>query len=199
MTTASVQTSLLFPPVRLVALVCGVLLLSGCACEGGCKLPGVYRIDVQQGNVIEQEMLDKLKPGMDKNQVRFIMGTPVLVDPFHADRWEYVFTYSEGGARREQRHVILHFREEKLAYVEGDVITALPRPEDADPIPHASAVEVPLKDDRPGFFSRMFNSIPFVGEDEKKTREAELEKAQEEQTESEPAAGGQVQEELPLP
>ena len=70
-----------------------IFLLTTTACsrsfDGGYNLPLLYKIDIQQGNVIEQEMLDKLQPGMDKDQVQFIMGTPVIVDPFHKDRWEY--------------------------------------------------------------------------------------------------------------
>ena len=65
--------------------------------DGGYNMPLLYKIDVQQGNVIEQEMLDKLQPGMDKGQVKFIMGTPVIVDPFHSERWEYIYSYQEGG------------------------------------------------------------------------------------------------------
>jgi outer membrane protein assembly factor BamE len=59
------------------------LLLSACSYNGSVNLPGVYRIDIQQGNVLEQPMLDKLKAGMDKNLVEFILGTPALIDPFH--------------------------------------------------------------------------------------------------------------------
>ena len=150
-------------PFLLICLFC----LAACSAEGTRKLPGVYRIDVQQGNIIEQEMLDRLRPGMDKNQVRFIMGTPAIADPFHSDRWEYVFTLSEGGRRREQRHITLFFEDEKLAYLEGDVKTAVGRPPDAGER-HSEIVEVDTGTNKPGFFSRLFNAIPFVGEDSKK-------------------------------
>jgi len=184
------------PARKFPVLIC-LLCLCACSSEGVRKLPGVYRIDIQQGNIIEQEMLDKLKPGMDKNQVRFIMGTPALVDPFHTDRWEYIFTYSKRGKQREQRHVTLYFENEKLAYVGGDVVTALREPPD-ELRPHSASVEVPLKEGKPGFFSRMFNALPFVGDDEPKGKSAQ-ESAQEEQLKSGPAEEGQVSEELPLP
>jgi len=118
--------------------------LNACGYEGGFKLPGVYRVDVQQGNVIEQEMLSRLKPGMDKNQVKFIMGTPAIVDPFHTDQWEYIYTFSRGGARRDQRHITLHFKDEKLAYVDGDVVPGLKRTDGVLNKP-ANTVDVPIR------------------------------------------------------
>ena len=150
--------------MRPTCLLLCVLCLAACGAEGTRKLPFVYRIDVQQGNIIEQEMLDKLQPGMDKGQVRFIMGTPAIEDPFHADRWEYLFTVSKGGRQREQRHITLHFEDEKLAYIEGDVVTALRRPP-GDGERRSESVDVASRQRQPGFFSRLFNSIPFIGED----------------------------------
>ena len=146
------------------------LTLAACATEGDLKLPGVYRIAIQQGNVVEQDMISKLKPGMDQNQVRFIMGTPVLVDPFHTDRWEYVFIYSEGGERREQRHITVHFKNQKLAYVDGDTVVAERKPVD-NLKPQQAPIDVPLTDHSPGFFSRLFNALPFVGEKEPQSGE----------------------------
>jgi outer membrane protein assembly factor BamE len=156
------QTSLL------AAFLPCLVLLAACSSEGDRKLPGVYRVDVQQGNIIEQEMLDKLRPGMDRNQVRFIMGTPAVTDPFHADRWDYLFTLSRGGRTREQRHVTLHFKDDKLTHVTGDVVPGnLRSPDELAEEARASSVEVPLERNRPGLFSRMFNALPFVGDDEK--------------------------------
>ena len=66
-------------------------------------------------------MLNKLEPGMDKKRVKFIMGTPVIVDPFHNERWEYIYSFQEGGKVREQRHITLHFEDNKLAYISGDI------------------------------------------------------------------------------
>ncbi|MBI2994743.1 MAG: outer membrane protein assembly factor BamE [Gammaproteobacteria bacterium] len=161
-----------------IPLVCA-LALSACATEGDYKLPGVYRLDIQQGNVIEQEMIDKLKPGMDKNQVRFILGTPVLVDTFHENRWEYVFMYSEGGKRREQRHITVYFQDDKLSHVNGDIAIAERKPADLLQ-PQLVPVDVPLSDQREGFFSKLFNSLPFVGEDKPapKKGDADREEAQ---------------------
>ncbi len=142
------------------------LLLPACSTEGTFKLPGVYRIDIQQGTIIDSEMLARLKPGMDKNQVQFIMGTPPLVDPFHTERWEYVYTFSKGGRQRKQRHVTLYFEDDKLAYVEGDVVPGLERPDELTSKP-TKIVEVPIKQyKKRGFLSKLVNKLPFVGDDE---------------------------------
>ncbi len=97
--------------------------MSACAkrADGSIKIPLVYRIDIQQGNVIEQDMIDKLEPGMDKAKVRFIMGTPLLQDPFHSDRWEYIYSYEPGNGNREQRHLAVHFKDDKLTHLDGNV------------------------------------------------------------------------------
>lgn len=144
------------------------LLLAGCASEGTSKLPGVYRIDIQQGNVVEQDMLDQLEPGMDKNQVRFILGTPIIVDPFHQDRWEYIYTYSEGGKQREQRRITVFFENNRLQAVGGDVMVGT-RPEEATLKEPSRTVEVPLKDDD-GVIKNMIEALPFVGDDGPKPR-----------------------------
>ena len=197
------------PAVHMAALLCALALsgLPGCSTEGGRKLPFVYRPDIQQGNIIEQEMLDRLHPGMDKNQVRFIMGTPALTDPFHADRWDYVFTYSKGGKRREQRHVTLYFKDEKLAYAEGDVKIG-ERPQEESIKPQSALVDVPAGRNKPGIFSRMFNAIPFVGDDDKPRKKAapdtdDTDTTPEEDTtaakDTTPASGGSGKSELPDP
>lgn len=141
------------------------ILLSACSrsFDGGYNLPLLYKIDIQQGNVIEQEMLNKLKPGMDKSQVRFIMGTPMLIDPFHNNRWEYVYSFQKGGAVRKQRHITLHFEEEKLAYISGDVVaSSLPVKENQ--IVTEETVVVPEKEKK-GFFQRMLDKINPLDDD----------------------------------
>ncbi len=141
------------------------LCLAACSHEGTFKLPGVYRIDIQQGSIVDNEMLSRLKPGMDKNQVQFIMGTPPLIDPFHTNRWDYVYTFSKGGRQREQRHITLHFEDDKLAYIDGDVVPGLERPEEITS-KTTTIVDVPIKKyKRRGFFGRLFDKLPFTGDD----------------------------------
>jgi len=87
----------------------------------GCSFPGVYKIDIQQGNVVTQDMIDQLRPGMTRRQVRFIMGNPLLTDTFHADRWDYVSTQRTN--RRgtvEVRNFTLWFEGDTLARWEGE-------------------------------------------------------------------------------
>ena len=151
--------------MKKLALLCIPLILLG-ACsrsfDGGYNVPLLYKIDIQQGNVIEQEMLNKLKPGMDKNQVKFIMGTPVIIDPFHNDRWEYVFSMQKAGGVREQRHITLHFDEdEKLTHVSGDVeVSSTPIAEN-DIVTEDEAVSVPegsYKEEK-GFFGKLWDKV----------------------------------------
>ena len=102
-----------------------ILLALLCA-SCGTTLPTVkpYKLDVQQGNVVTSKMLLQLRPGMTKSQVRFIMGTPLIQDSFHGNRWDYVYQMREGGKIKEQRRVILDFENELLKTVRGDVIAA---------------------------------------------------------------------------
>ena len=84
----------------------------------GCStfsFPGVHRISVQQGNVITQVMIDKLKPGMTRSQVRYILGNPILDDALNQDRWNYVYTIQIPGREIQREVLILHFLEEKLS------------------------------------------------------------------------------------
>jgi outer membrane protein assembly factor BamE len=128
-------------------------------------IPLVYKIDVQQGNVVTQDMLAQLTPGMEKNKVRIIMGTPLIVDVFHQDRWDYVYTTQEGGGIRGQRHVAIFFRNDRLVRVEGDVKTA-----------HGKIMREPRKDVtvdvpgdyQPGWFDRFKGKIG-LGDDDKES------------------------------
>ena len=104
--------------MRLIALL--ALLVAGC--KGVPLLPSLtpYKMDIQQGNVVTQDMVQKLQPGMSRAQVRFLLGTPLIVDPFRADRWDYVYLYKKGDQPVEQRRLIVVFKDEKLLRVDGD-------------------------------------------------------------------------------
>jgi outer membrane protein assembly factor BamE len=97
----------------------------------GCGLPralGIapYKIEVQQGNYLSQDMLAQVKTGMSKEQVRQIMGTPLLVDIFHGERWDYVYTRDNIEGKPEKHRIALFFEDGKLARMDGDPAT-LPR------------------------------------------------------------------------
>ena len=80
----------------------------------------IHRVDVQQGNIIKPEQLEQLKPGISKRQVRFIMGTPLIQDPFHSDRWDYVYTLQPGHLRKitERQRVTIYFEGDKLVKID---------------------------------------------------------------------------------
>jgi outer membrane protein assembly factor BamE len=104
------------------SVVCVALLVAGC--DVSSWIPTTlkpYRIDIQQGNAVTQEMAAKLKPGMTRAQVRFALGTPLVVDPFRSDRWDYVYYYDKPGAPREYRHIVVIFKGDRLERLEGDV------------------------------------------------------------------------------
>lgn len=127
-------------------------LLSVSACSKD-KIPGVYRIDIQQGNDVTQEMLNQLDVGMTKNQVAYVMGTPLLIDTFHPNRWDYVYSYEPGGEQREQRRVTLHFDDnEKLTFIDGDTRTVA-KDELPQTVRQDKNVVVPLTEKKSGIFN----------------------------------------------
>jgi outer membrane protein assembly factor BamE len=91
------------------------------------KIPRVYKLSVQQGNVITQEMVDRLKPGMTRNQVEFVMGKPVLGDPFNDDQWVYIYTLEVPDYFNQVFKMVLAFEDDTLATISGDYI-----PQEAD-------------------------------------------------------------------
>jgi outer membrane protein assembly factor BamE len=110
--------------MRLGLFLIPVILLSGCGYVP--RIPGVtpFRIEIQQGNYISQEMVAQLKPGMSKEQVRLALGTPLLADIFHADRWDYVYYRDKPGEKRDQRKLTVFFEDGKLMRLDGDVVAA---------------------------------------------------------------------------
>ncbi len=126
--------------MRAIPIAIAVLLALG-----ACGVPQVvtpYRIEIQQGNYVSQEMVAQLKPGMSMEQVRFILGTPLVTDIFHADRWDYVYYREPRGGAREQRKISVHFEGGRLARLSGDVVPA--GSSEAAPAP-AKPAATPLK------------------------------------------------------
>lgn len=108
---------------RALRIAAGLLIAALVA--GGCsttRIPGVYRLDIQQGNVVTKEMLERVEPGMDKRKVQFILGTPLVVDVFREDRWDYVYTFQDGDlfGKLVRRRITLVFVDGRLAQIEGD-------------------------------------------------------------------------------
>jgi outer membrane protein assembly factor BamE len=105
-------------------IVLMLLVLGGCSSVPTIPTLGAYKMDIQQGNYVTQEMVAKLKPGMTRAQVRFILGTPLVVDMFRTDRWDYVYIFQKAGKVTEQRKLTVIFADDKLLRVEGDVVPA---------------------------------------------------------------------------
>jgi len=118
-----------------------VLLLNGCALT--------YKMDIQQGNPVTQAFIEKLKPGMSRQEVQFILGTPIIEDPFHGNRWDYFFSLHKGNAPTEtQQRISIFFDGDTLKSVKGKV--------QSEATAHATAVE---SDDSGGFFDNSWNFI----------------------------------------
>lgn len=97
-------------------------LLAGCSIGTIAQKVDPYRIDVRQGNYIDQAMVAQLKRGMTREQVRFVLGTPLVVDIFRANRWDYVYRFKPGKGDPEQRVFSVFFVDDKLDHVEGDIL-----------------------------------------------------------------------------
>ena len=116
------------------------LIITGCFSS--------YRVEIQQGNVISAEQIEKLTPGTPRDEVRFILGTPLIEDPFHAQRWDYFYSLDPAkGEKVTQYRLSIWFEDEKIArtLVEG---AGLP-----------GAIQPDLEEDSPGFFSNLWDAV----------------------------------------
>lgn len=110
--------AMFFPKFRFPLLLAAVLVLGGCGSVATWVTP--YKIDILQGNVITREQVEALKPGMPREQVRDILGSPLLASVFHADRWDYVFTLKRSGEEPVNRRVSVFFKDGALERHEAD-------------------------------------------------------------------------------
>jgi outer membrane protein assembly factor BamE len=165
-----------------------LLFVTGCSTD---KIPGIYRIDIQQGNNVTQAMLNELEPGMTKNQVAYVMGNPLLIDTFHPNRWDYLYSYKPGNGDREQRRVTVFFNDDgTLSHLEGDTRTVA-KSEIPEIIKEDKNVLVPLTEHETGLFDGLLDMVGLGGEEDVEIL-AETEESVE-NTES-PAEGEVVQE-----
>jgi outer membrane protein assembly factor BamE len=86
----------------------------------------VYKLDINQGNYITQDQVDRLKIGQARQQVKSSLGTPLVADPFHANRWDYVYEFRRQGRTLEHRQFTVYFVDDKLARWEGDEVPPAP-------------------------------------------------------------------------
>jgi len=100
-----------------------LLITALCSLATACslfKFPGVHRIQVQQGNIVTQEMVDQLKPGMTRRQVRFVLGTPLLEDTFNPNRWDYINRIRSPKGEETQKRFTVYFNGDRLIETSGD-------------------------------------------------------------------------------
>ena len=95
-----------------------IALLSGCTNFDQIGFPGVHKIDIQQGNIITDEMVDLLRPGLTMSQVQYVMGTPLVVDTFNPDHWDYVYQYLHGDGCHEERRLRVTFEQGRVTTIE---------------------------------------------------------------------------------
>jgi outer membrane protein assembly factor BamE len=108
-----------------------VLAIAACTAMAGCgsfdsatrrfaESITPYKVEVVQGNFVSKEQVEALKPGISRQQVRDILGTPLVTDLFHADRWDYVFTLKRHGVQEQARRLTVFFKGDVLDHFEGD-------------------------------------------------------------------------------
>ena len=151
------------------------LLILGTVCSllAACNSFNPYKIDVQQGNVLTQEMVAQLKPGQTREQVRFILGTPLLTDIFHQQRWDYVYSYRKGRSGEvETRQFSVYFdKDNRLERASGDVEvadldelavpTARTRVVDYGTLPSDGSAPPMPPPEGPGFIEGLIKSVGF--------------------------------------
>ena len=154
---------------RLARAVSLALVVAGCSWVP--RPVTEYKIDIQQGNVLTQEMVSQLKTGLTKDQVRFILGTPVLMDMFHANRWDYVYRLQKGSTGEvEMRQFSTYFdASDRLVRVGGDVAALQASDLSAEPVSKMREIDLgsvpegtvapPIQEK--GFFGRMMESVGF--------------------------------------
>jgi outer membrane protein assembly factor BamE len=103
-----------------LCLITYALMATGCSTIMS-NIPGVYTIDILQGNMIDQDLIDQLRPNMTKRQVMYILGSPMIADTFHDKRWDYLYSEQKNGGDRLQKRVSLYFNGDSLAGVQGDI------------------------------------------------------------------------------
>ncbi|GHC34638.1 outer membrane protein assembly factor BamE [Aidingimonas halophila] len=123
-------------------LITIITLSAALSLTSGCSYFGVYKRDLPQGNLVDQEMISQLQPGMTRNQVKSIMGTPLLEAPFDASQWDYVFYLDEAYGDVEKRRLTLTFQGDRLANIDaqGDMDSdiELPTDQEAGPAPEGA-------------------------------------------------------------
>lgn len=121
-------------------------------------LPFVYKMTVQQGNIITEEMVDQVDLGMSRSQIRYLLGTPLLTDMFHTDRWDYTYTIRRGHEPMQTRRLTLFFEEDSLSRIQGAMQPNPSRAVDVED-ERELVVKVPDWKDNRGLINKALNTI----------------------------------------
>lgn len=113
----------------LALLIVTAALLNGCSY---LKYPDIHKVTVQQGNIVNQEMVDQLRPGMTRSQVRYILGTPLLMDTFDQDRWDYYYSIKRPGQKERREKIAVFFDGNTLTHFSGDYLPSSLKPSATD-------------------------------------------------------------------
>ncbi len=105
------------------------ITLSACSSFG---FPGVYRIEIQQGNIIDKEDVDELRIGMTTSQVQYLMGSPLISDPFHQNRWDYFYSFRDGDGNTKQKRLTLTFEADLLKYIQQNWVEEVDEEKEKD-------------------------------------------------------------------
>ena len=97
------------------------LLATGCTKIPEVPVPGLYRVDIRQGNALEDTALSRLEVGMPQSRVLHLLGSPAVDDVFHPDRWDYLYSFAPAGEERDRRRFSLHFEDGKLVRIDGEL------------------------------------------------------------------------------
>ncbi|HEY7885355.1 MAG TPA: outer membrane protein assembly factor BamE [Cellvibrionaceae bacterium] len=110
-------------------VLCSLLFLGGCQYF---QFPGVHKINIQQGHIITQDIIEQLEPGMNKRQVRFVLGTPLAEDLFTDNRWNYYYSLRMGDGRFYKRSLVAHFDGDIFTHYTGENLPELSDEDSAD-------------------------------------------------------------------
>lgn len=148
----------MFQTLRFLTFIIFPLIIISACSTIAIDVPFVYKIDIDQGNVIDQDMVNQLRPEMTKRQVIYILGSPLLVDPFSNNRWDYIYSEQPGGDDRAQQRIALFFQENSLVHVGGDLAP------EANPAPTPSkemTIDAPKRELRKTLYEILFGWINF--------------------------------------
>ena len=144
---------------KLLIIITCFASLSLAACTSGWHI--VHKIDIQQGNVVTQEMVNQLKIGMTRSQVQYIMGTPLVIDTFHQQRWDYIYYFKPGYGKSTEQRLTLLFDNDALASITGAVhpeAGVIVAGESTTPV---TVVVPPYERVEPGILNKIWHWITF--------------------------------------